>query len=322
MLQGLTMRPAQSLVLILFTACVTQPDEGQAQQALVGGTTASTATYKTLVGLQHGNGNWFCTGTLIDKDYVLTSASCFDQDSDKTTQVRFDDDDISNDSGGIVVTVSEVHKHPEYSTNSTMWNHDVAILKLATSVTDRTPTGIHREAAPIGTSVMQVGFGRNSNNGGGGKLRSLSTSNLDCGQVGDGAIVNDNDLCFDANDGTGSCSGDGGAPAFMGSEVAAVASGGTDNSCTDGYDIYTSLAAELTFIDTFVTPPTPTDPTTPPDDTGDPTDTGGPRHPGGDDTGSGRHPPAAMGCNAGGASGFGALLGLALLAVVRPRRRR
>ncbi len=316
---------------VALAACVTSPaDQGQLDQAIVGGSGATTATYPTVVGLQHGSGNYFCTGVLVDKDWILTTASCFDGNTG-ATQARFDDSDFGDGSvDGPVIEISEIHLHPSFDINSTTWIHDVAVLKLSQSVTDRTPTPIHRDAMTVGTSVTQVGFGASSSNGNGeGVLRSLSTTSLDCAQAGDSGISNTNVLCFDASDGSGSCYGDGGAPALINGttrEVAGLASGGTGSSCTSGYDIYTSLAAELSFVDTYVphtTQPPSGDPNGDGGDTPDPggSGSGDPRDPTDPDTGSNHH-PVAVGCNAGGHGASGLVVGLGAMFVLRRRRRR
>lgn len=329
------MTPRQALPLVLLMACVTSPDEGAIGQDIVGGTSATTTDYPTVVALQHGNGNWFCTGVLVDKDWVLTTASCFPDNT--ATQARIGDSNLTDGTtSGLTINIAEIHKHPQFSLSDSVWRHDVAVLKLATSVTDRTPSPISRTAAGLGTQITQAGFGTNNNNGGGGGiLRSLSTSNLDCAQAGDNGITNANLLCFNAGDGTGSCNGDGGAPAFVtttaGRAVAGVASGGTGNSCTSGLDIYTSLAAELAFIDTKVpvqttTPPTnpPTNPpTTPPADnpggsgSGSGSGTTGGRDPGSDGHGK----LQAVGCDSTGSRGS-ALVVVGLVIAFRRRRSR
>jgi trypsin len=315
-------------LLVSLMGCVAPATEGVIDQEIVGGTRVTTTDFPTVVALQHGAGNWFCSGTLVDKDWVLTAASCFDNND--ATQVRVGDADLTDGTtAGQTIAVTEIRKHPQFSLNDTVWRHDVALLKLATSVTDRTPTPIQRTSVAVGSAITQAGFGESNNSGGGGgQLRSLGTATVDCADADDSGITNANLLCFNAADGTGSCYGDGGAPSFTGTgtsrAVAGVASGGTGNSCTSGLDIYTALAAELTFIDTYVpvptTPTTPTTPTPPPDNNPDGSGSGSsdPRDP--PDDGK-RGPARAVGCNAGGAAGWLAALGVALMVAGRRRRR-
>lgn len=303
--------------MLAMTACVAPVDEARLDQQLVGAAQATPAEFPTVVGLLSGGNNWFCTGVLVDKDWVMTAANCFENAS--TAQVRLDDGTLG-DSGGTTIAVTEIRKHPEFNINSTTWNHDIAMLKLATPVTDRTPSAIRRDPVALATQVTQVGYGvRDNNNNGGGQLRSLSTTSVDCAQAGEGGITNANLLCFDASDGTGSCYGDGGAPSLVGPTkvVAGLGSGGTDNSCTRGLDVYTAISAELPFIDSVLPQATtpPTDPTTPTDPT-NPDAPGDPVDPDDDDT---DHPPQIHGCSTGGSTGGLFAIGLALLALRRRR---
>jgi uncharacterized protein (TIGR03382 family) len=161
-------------------------------------------------------------------------------------------------------------------------------------------------------------------------LRSLATTSVDCANAGDSGITNANLMCFNAGDGTASCYGDGGAPAFVnattGRIVAGVASGGTGSSCTQGLDIYTSLAPELAFIDTKIPPTTTPNPTPPPSE--NPT-TPPPTNPDGTGSGSGRDPNdsdgpgavRAVNCNAGGGAGSATALVIILLGFATSRRR-
>jgi uncharacterized protein (TIGR03382 family) len=321
-----------TLPIVLLVACVTPEETGSLGQEIVGGTTATTTTFPTVVALQHGNGNQFCTGVLVDKDWVLTAASCFTDTS--ATQARIGDANLTDGTtAGLTITIAEIDKHPQFSTNDTVWRHDVALVKLAQSVTDRTPTPINRTAMAVGTSFTQAGFGSNNNNGGGGGvLRSLATTNVDCAGAGDSGITNANLLCFNAADGTGSCYGDGGAPAFVGGGVAGVGSGGTGSSCTSGLDVYTSLVPELGFLDsklpTTTNPnpnPNPPPPPPPPSDNPSNPDSGGSntgpgsRNPNGADHGN-SGAAMGMGCNAGGGTGWLAVLGVVLAVALRRRR--
>jgi secreted trypsin-like serine protease len=318
------MRPTLSLAFVFLTACVTV-SEGEVEQAIVGGQNANAADFPTVVALMNNNG-WFCTGVFVDKDWVLTSNFCFQGTGTQNLRVRFDDANV-NDGGGITVNVAELHQHPSFNANSSIWAHDVALLKLATSVTDRLPTPIERTAMATATSVTLAGFGVNNNNGnGGGVLRSLATASIDCAQANDAGITNTYDLCFDASDGNGGCFGDGGAPIFIGAagnrRVTGIGSGGTTQSCTSGFDIYTSLFAELQFIDTFVPHTDPTPPPPPPPPPG-----GGSGDPPADDPrgshegGGGPRFHTGSGCNASGTGNASWLLGLGLVGFALRRKR-
>ncbi|MCX5746590.1 MAG: serine protease [Proteobacteria bacterium] len=302
------------LLLVLpfaLSACLDPVATTATDQAIVGGQTATTAEFPTTVALENAPGNWFCTGTLIDKDWVLTAAHCVASETAAGLKIRFDDDDINDTSGGKVVAVSAIHANPGY--NEQNWDNDIAVLKLATSVTDRTITPIHRASLAAGTSVIEVGYGDADNNGGGaGLLRKLVTPTVDCAMAHDATISGANVLCFNASDGNASCYGDSGGPAYVqvggALEVAGVTSGGTGQSCTDGWDLYTSVAGELAFADQYVPAAGPSDP-----------DPMNPTNP--DPTDPGMAPAEVGGCATGGAGASWLAIAAAATIIVRRRRR-
>lgn len=318
------MRPSL-LACTLLVGCVTSPDDvTSVDHAIIGGQTATSTEFPTVVALQR-SGDFLCTGVLVDKDYVLSAASCFDNTSG--IKVRIGDANIGDGTTqGLTIDATTITKHPQFSYSDTMWRHDIAVVKLAQAVTTVTPSPIKRDATAVGAQVMQAGFGSNNSNGNGrGVLRSLSTTSVDCAQAGDSGITNANLLCFDASDGNGGCIGDGGSPSFVGGAVTGLGSGGTGDSCTQGLDVSTHVAAELGFIDQYVpvptgTTPTPPPPTTPPPPSdSNPDGTGPGRDPGAGGDGDGRGAVQAVNCNAGGSTG--GLLVFALLALVLRRRR-
>ncbi|MEO8703572.1 MAG: serine protease [Kofleriaceae bacterium] len=295
-------------LVAILPACVTAVDTSERDQSIVGGQSANIADYPTVVALENSPGNWYCTGTLIAPEWILTAAHCVEGERAADNMIRFDDQDINDTSGGLVVAVAEIHANPGY--DGIAWDNDVALIKLATPVTDRAPTPVHRPVVATATTVIEVGDGDADDNGGGaGVLRKLNTPTIDCATTQEPGVSGDNILCFDASDGNASCYGDSGGPAFVdlggGSyAVAGITSGGTQDSCIQGWDLYTSVAGELAYIDQVVSG---LDPAPDPDPTPDPDPDPNPKD---DDDG---------GCSTGGSGGGLLLVGFALLL---QRRRR
>jgi uncharacterized protein (TIGR03382 family) len=323
------MHARNALPLLLLFGCVATDDVTTGEQAIVGGQTATTTDFPTVVAVQQ-NGTTICSGVLVHASYVLSAASCFDNTSG--IRVRIGDANLGDGATqGMTIDAAQIIKHPQFSYNDSLWRHDVALVKLAQAVTTVTPTAIGRDTTALGSQITQAGFGSNNNSGGGmGVLRSLATTNIDCAQAGDSSMTNANLLCFNAADGNGSCNGDGGAPSFAAARVVGVGSGGTGNSCTSGLDVYSALAAELGFLDQYVPPPQGTPPTPPPPPPPPPTNN--PDTPGGTGTGPGRNPGTTgnadrdgnaqmVTCSAGGDAGGLSVLALAIGAVLRRRRR-
>ena len=251
----------QLTFVTMLAACAAQDDLADRSQAIIGGELANPMDFPTVVALESAPGDWFCTGTLIAAEWVLTAAHCVEGAPAAEVKVRFDDADVNDTTGGIVADVMAVHSHPAFDWEA--WDNDIALLKLAAPVTDRAPTPIHRDPTSAGLAVLDAGYGVADNNDmGGGLLRQVAKVTADCAGANDPTVSGANLICMDASDGRGSCFGDSGGPTFatIGGNrvVVGVTSGGTGELCGAGWDLYTSVHAELAFVDDVMSgAPTP-----------------------------------------------------------------
>src|SRR4051812_19278101 len=102
------MKPTRLALALAVPACAA-PGTSMLDQSIIGGQTATTSEFPTVVDLEHTPGDWFCTGTLIDKDWVLTAAHCVEGETSAALHIRFDDNNINDGGGGKVVAVMAIH---------------------------------------------------------------------------------------------------------------------------------------------------------------------------------------------------------------------
>jgi len=230
--------------------------------AILGGQVASPADFPTVIAVQDSTlGIPFCSGSLIDPSWVMTAAHCVVDFAAGDVEVNFDDQDVLDATDGRVVAITEIHVHPGY--RDPVLDHDIALLRLATPVADRTATPVARQAIPSGTSVVEVGYGISDGYTDAGVLHKLQNRTVDCALTHDTTVSGTNVLCFDASTGQVTCYGDSGGPDFV--DVAGVRSvagftstavgGGSSLACDQPWDIHTQVARELPFIDQYVPVP-------------------------------------------------------------------
>ncbi|KAL4839470.1 hypothetical protein H8958_002214, partial [Nasalis larvatus] len=104
---------------------------------VVGGTEAGKNSWPSQISLQYlSGGSWYhtCGGTLIRQNWVMTAAHCVD--SPMTFRVVAGDHDLSqNDGTEQYVSVQKIVVHPSWDSNNVAAGYDIALLRLAQSVT-------------------------------------------------------------------------------------------------------------------------------------------------------------------------------------------
>ena len=262
-----TMRCSSLLLGLLFTAGVASANTtGEIEtptivtedvSEILGGTAAPAGMFPTVVAITAGGG--ICTGTIVDREWILTAAHCVDpvvlqmasqQAVTDGVRVYYNTTTILTSAGRANVRrASMTIKKPTFNINA-LGANDIGLIKLAAPIDGITPSPINFEAAkaPIGIVVQQVGFGATQVVGGepgnAGALYYLNNrTSTSCANLGGGS--NTNLLCFSQTDAKGKCSGDSGGPSFAMIDgrqtVVGVTSFGDQGCGTFGADTRTDI---------------------------------------------------------------------------------
>jgi secreted trypsin-like serine protease len=219
----LKMKEYLIILLCSYLACTwclqEQLNERKIGSRIIGGQAARAGqfTYSAAITVQTSNSRFFCGGTLLNQEWILTAGQCVDGAVLFTIQLGSNSLE-GDDPYRVKVASSEYVVHPDY--NSLTLENDIGLIKL------RMPVEYSQNLYQIGllassynlsiNTLVATGWGQTSDEDSGlsNDLRWVSVaplSNEEC-KIFYGNQIGINTICVEGNYNEGSCYGDTGSP--------------------------------------------------------------------------------------------------------------
>nr|BAE44456.1 trypsin [Polyandrocarpa misakiensis] len=230
------------LIFVFLAFCGANADK------IIGGSAASNNQFPSIV-FQEKSGSFFCGGTLINANHVLTAAHCEQNLIGLTVTAGT----TTRNSGGVTISVSSKTPHENYNSNT--FQNDIMILTLASSYTTSSSIGFATLAfssPSAGAGITVAGWGDTNS----GVIQSLpnnlqyvnvaviSTSDCNARTAYNGQILSGMICMGNMSGGEDSCQGDSGGPAYLSgtTTVAGVTSWGYGCAQANKPGVYTDVA--------------------------------------------------------------------------------
>lgn len=221
-------------------------------ESIVNGTpTDGYPNVVSLAGVANWGGYSFCSGTLIDPEWVVTAAHCVDEIPYMQSQGM----DVYAVFGGDVYNAADdfiqmagFEMHPDY--NAAQLQYDIGLLQLSSPKNGVDLAVLNDEPVDsswIGQEMVFVGYGITSDNGGGGGIKRVTEIPV---QAYDSQFIQS----YDPD--TNLCSGDSGGAAFEQTAQGTLELAGVNSwvspGCVGGSNGVTRVDMNIDWILTYV----------------------------------------------------------------------
>ena len=248
------------VVTFAMMTTITASADNEINARIIGGTQADSNEFPFQVYVRAGN--YACGGTIIDANWVLTAAHCFDNGTDNTSIV-FGTNSIENISPSNISYAANIIIHSGYNAN-VGHDNDIALIELDSPVSSASIDTVSRTGAlgyVTGTLATITGWGDTD-------ISSVEATSSDLMKVNVPVVssatcmgsygnrITDNMLCAGySSGGYDSCQGDSGGPLFVQNSdntetLIGVVSWGTGCAQPDYYGVYTKVANYTSWIET------------------------------------------------------------------------
>ncbi|XP_077976139.1 ovochymase-like [Styela clava] len=186
----------------------------------IGGSLAKIGEFPWQVGIYY-QGRQICGGSIIDENWVLSAAHCYDRNNMKIDGLHVkvgDLDKLKNEEGETIFGVKQLLLHEKY--DSTTFNNDIMLIELKGFVTYSSvvrPICLPSESDKIvsGERCFISGWGESAENTYPSRLQKAEVelySNSECSSIYD-ELFSENMICAGRRSGmVDSCQGDSGGP--------------------------------------------------------------------------------------------------------------